>query len=66
MTVVLNGKAIAVAEGITLVQLLTDERIDTANTAIAVNNVVISRSCWAEFTLSDNSKILLIKATQGG
>ncbi|KGN77836.1 hypothetical protein HW49_09670 [Porphyromonadaceae bacterium COT-184 OH4590] len=66
MTVVLNGKAIAVAEGITLVQLLTDERIDTANTAIAVNNVVISRSHWAEFTLSDNSKILLIKATQGG
>ncbi|MDO4726189.1 MAG: sulfur carrier protein ThiS [Porphyromonadaceae bacterium] len=66
MTVVLNGKTIAVAEGITLVQLLTDERIDTANTAIAVNNVVISRSRWAEFTLSDNSKILLIKATQGG
>lgn len=66
MTVVLNGKTIAVAEGITLVQLLTDERIDTANTAIAVNNVVISRNRWAEFTLSDNSKILLIKATQGG
>lgn len=66
MNVVLNGKTISVPEGITLAQFLADKQINIDNTAIAVNNVVISRSRWEEFTLSDNSKILLIKATQGG
>lgn len=66
MIVILNGKNISVPGGITLAQFLADEQIDTANTAIAVDDVVVSRSRWAEFALSDNSKILLIKATQGG
>lgn len=66
MTVILNGKNIAATDGSTLASLLAQEQIDTANTAIAVDDVVISRSRWADFILKDNSKILLIKATQGG
>ena len=65
MIVILNGKNITVADETTLATLLAQEHIDTANTAIAVD-VVVSRSCWAEYTLKDNSRILLIKATQGG
>lgn len=66
MIVILNGKNITVADDTTLATLLAHEHIDTANTAIAVDEVVVSRSRWAEYTLKDNSRILLIKATQGG
>ena len=66
MIVILNGKNITVADDTTLATLLAQEHIDTANTAIAVDEVVVSRSRWAEYTLRDNSRILLIKATQGG
>ena len=34
--------------------------------ALAVNEKVIARTEWNKFELSDNDKILLIKATQGG
>ena len=66
MIVILNGKNITVADDTTLATLLAQEHIDTANTALAVEEVVVSRSSWAEYTLKDNSRILLIKATQGG
>ncbi len=66
MTVVLNGKAIACNRGKSLTDLLIQESIDMSNLAIAVDDIVISRAKWADFILKDNSKILLIKATQGG
>lgn len=66
MTVVLNGKVTACNIGISLTNLLIQEGVDMSNLAIAVDDVVISRAKWADFILKDNSKILLIKATQGG
>ncbi len=66
MTVVLNGKVTTCNIGISLTNLLIQEGVDMSNLAIAVDDVVISRAKWADFILKDNSKILLIKATQGG
>ncbi len=66
MTVVLNGKVTTCNIGISLTDLLIQEGVDMSNLAIAVDDVVISRAKWADFILKDNSKILLIKATQGG
>lgn len=34
--------------------------------AIAVNGQVISKNTWSHFELSENDKITLIQATQGG
>lgn len=66
MTVILNGRPVVCSEGETLKTLLDKEKIDTSNIAIAVDDVVISRAQWSELTLKQNSKILLVKATQGG
>lgn len=66
MTVILNGRPVACGESETLQTLLDKEKIDTSNIAIAVDDVVISRAQWADYTLKQNSKILLVKATQGG
>ncbi|MCW3124113.1 MAG: thiS [Flavipsychrobacter sp.] len=34
--------------------------------AIAVNNAVVPKADWETYVLSENDKITLIKATQGG
>ena len=46
-----------------LVELLG---ISTSGIALAVNNVVVSKSDWKIFALKENDKITIIKATQGG
>ena len=38
----------------------------TNGIALAVNEKVISKSDWEKFQLTENDKILIIKATQGG
>lgn len=54
-----------VSEGLS--GLFFRHNIDThAGVAIAVNGVVIPKSQWDTFSLNDNDRILLIKATQGG
>ncbi|OFY95072.1 MAG: thiamine biosynthesis protein ThiS [Bacteroidetes bacterium RIFCSPLOWO2_12_FULL_31_6] len=35
-------------------------------TAIAVNNKVISKNDWGNYSLKEDDKILIIKASQGG
>lgn len=34
--------------------------------AVAVNNVVVSKSAWSGFELKENDKVLIIQASQGG
>ena len=34
--------------------------------AVAVNQTVISKTEWANYTLKNNDQVLVIKATQGG
>jgi sulfur carrier protein len=34
--------------------------------AVAVNDVVVPRTSWLQFKLSENDRITLIRATQGG
>ena len=39
---------------------------DTRGMAVAVNNMVIPQNLWDQTSLTENDKVLLIKATQGG
>jgi sulfur carrier protein len=34
--------------------------------ALAVNSIVVPRQEWDNYSLKDNDKIMIIKATQGG
>jgi sulfur carrier protein len=38
----------------------------TNGIALAVNETVVPKTEWEKFQLSDNDKVLIIKATQGG
>lgn len=66
MKIEVNNKQYEVVENYT-VQLLIDEIIkNRKNIAIAVNNRVISYNEWSNYKLSNNDKIIIIRAACGG
>ncbi|GAB4250478.1 MAG: hypothetical protein Kow0079_03820 [Vicingaceae bacterium] len=66
MVVSINGKINAVAENLSLSQLIDYLKIDPEGKAIAVNQNVISKNKWNETIIKENDKIIIITATQGG
>lgn len=50
----------------TLTALLQSQSISEKGHAIAVNNRVVPRAQWAEYTIADGMKITVIKAVCGG
>jgi sulfur carrier protein len=67
MNVSINNKAIVLGLNshlFTVLELL--ELKNTKGIALAVNNQVVPKSDWESFVLSENDKVTLIKATQGG
>lgn len=66
MKIEVNNKQYEVVENYT-VQLLIDEIIkNRKNIAIAVNNRVISYNEWSNYKLSNNDKVIIIRAACGG
>jgi len=65
MDYIVNGDKIS-SEHNVLEAFLTDLNIPKSGIAIAVNEVVISKTKWSHYTLKENDKILIITATQGG
>ena len=66
MKIEVNNKHYEVVENYT-VQLLIDEIIkNRKNIAIAVNNRVISYNEWSNYKLSNNDKVIIIRAACGG
>ena len=39
---------------------------ETKGLAIAVNNSIVPRRDWSQYSLKENDKVVLIRATQGG
>ena len=66
MQVFINDKSFECAPGTTLHEVLAANAIPTGNIAIAVNFNVIPRPDWGKTVLQDGSKIIVIKAVQGG
>lgn len=67
MTIYINGNLQSVDDNATL-SLLVEQQLsnNTKGIAVAVNQTVIAKSNWEKYTLKENDKILIIKATQGG
>ena len=63
MQVFINDKSFECAPGTTLPEV---NAIPTGNIAIAVDFNVIPRPDWGKTVLQDGSKIIIIKAVQGG
>ena len=67
MEIIINSKAFTLADAAGLREALAVVNINSTNgIAIAVNNEVVPRTTWQDFTLKPGDKITLIRATQGG
>ena len=66
MQIFINDKAIECVTGATISEVLKSNDIKTDNIAIAVDFNVIPRVEWGKTILQDGSKIIIIKAVQGG
>ena len=66
MQVYINDKALECPENATLREALETNGIETRNVAVAVDLTVIPRGEWDTTRLKDGSKIIIIKAVQGG
>ena len=67
MHVYLNNEPVVAGEGVSLSELLHSRNFtEKKGIAVAVNNTVISKKDWASTNLSENDKILIITAFQGG
>lgn len=49
-----------------LAELTENLNVNPKGTAIAVNDAVVPKSEWKTLQLSENDKITIIRATQGG
>ena len=67
MTIYINNEPKEITVPINLLEVLSVINISsTKGIAIAVNNIVISRSDWENYAMHENDKVTIIKATQGG
>lgn len=66
MQVFINDKAFECEESATLRETLENNGINTEHVAVAVDYTVIPRAEWDKTYLKDGSKIIIIKAVQGG
>lgn len=66
MKVQVNSKEVEIALNSTLTQLTALLELPSQGIAIAVNNKMIPRANWEEFSLQENDNLVIIKAACGG
>ena len=67
MTVFVNNQSVETQATASLRSLLAELAIaDKKGIAVAVNNAIVPRAAWEQFALSENEKITILQATQGG
>ena len=66
MKIQVNNKEVEISQESTLVQLTEQLRLPAQGVAIAVNNKMIPRTGWEQFTLHENDRLVIIKAACGG
>ncbi len=67
MFVFVNNETLQLEQPETIPEVL--KRINIPNPqgiAVAVNNAVVAKSDWEKFTVKENDKVTVIRATQGG
>lgn len=67
MEVFVNNNSTSTLENQTIANLLAELNIQAERgAAVAVNNMVITKSEWVGYSLKENDKVTVIRATQGG
>jgi len=66
LKVVVNNKEVEISDESTINDLISEMNMPDRGIAIAINNEVIPKENWAGFKLIKETRVTLIKATQGG
>jgi sulfur carrier protein len=67
MIVFVNNETLQLEQSETIPEVLKLINIpEPKGIAVAVNNAVVARIDWGNFTVKENDKITIIRATQGG
>ena len=66
MNITVNGEVQALADGLTLAQLVAQRLPSARGVAAAVDGTVAPRTGWADFVLRDGQAVELLTAVQGG
>ena len=66
MQIIVNNKAMVMAEGSTLSALAEALRLPEKGVAVAVNNQMIPREEWSATSLQEGVQVVVIKAACGG
>lgn len=66
MQIIVNNKAMEMAEGSTLSALAETLRLPEKGVAVAVNNQMIPREEWSATSLQEGVQVVVIKAACGG
>lgn len=66
MQIIVNNKAMEMAEGSTLSALAEALRLPEKGVAVAVNNQMIPREEWSATSLQEGVQVVVIKAACGG
>jgi len=61
-----NNETVYIEPNCSVSQLITNQNIPSKGIAIAVNQEVVPKINWENFTFQPNDEILIITATQGG
>lgn len=66
LEIFINNTPHTLKQELDLQTLLTHLNLSSQGIAIAVNDAVIPKNEWADHSLKNQDKIILIQATQGG
>lgn len=67
MNITLNNQLLEINSTTSLQEIVISQLGEKLNgVAVAVNDTVVPKTNWEQFTLNENDKILIIRATQGG
>jgi len=66
ITVTVNDQVYSFPPDLDINQLLKELDISPKGIAVAVENQIISKNNWSQHRLLEDSRVLIIKATQGG
>jgi sulfur carrier protein len=67
MIVFVNNEMLQLEQPETIPEVLRRINIpEPKGIAVAVNNMVVAKMDWGKFTIKENDKVTIIRATQGG
>lgn len=66
ITIHLNENAIEINRDFNILQLLEHINSPQNGIAVAINDSIVLKNSWTLKKLSENDKVLIIQATQGG